>query len=144
MDRRLPSRTVLLLALFLPSLTTAHTPPDEARVFFVNLVDGQVVRSPVKVRFGIEGFGIIPAGATDKRRHTAGHHHLLVDVDQLPDLDSPIPRDARHLHFDQGETAAFIELPPGEHTLQLLLGDEDHEPHAPALVSEKITIVVEE
>jgi hypothetical protein len=101
-----------------------------------------VVHSPFKVRFGIQGFGITPAGTTGKIRHTAGHHHLLIDVDQPPDLDAPIVRDARHLHFDRGETETTLNLPPGRHSLQLLLGDEDHEPHDPPLISKKITITV--
>lgn len=121
----------------------AHTPPDHAKVFFENIKDGDVVQSPVMIKFGIEGFGITPAGTKGKIRHTAGHHHLLINVDQLPDLDSPIPRDERHLHFDQGETETSLKLPPGAHTLQLLLGDEQHEPQAPALYSKKITITVQ-
>ena len=122
---------------------TAHTPPDHARVYFENLKEGQVVSSPVTIKFGITGFGITPAGTTGKIRHTAGHHHLLVNVEQLPDLDGPIPRDEKHLHFDQGETQTTLELSKGKHTLQLLLGDEQHEPQDPALFSEKITITVE-
>ena len=133
-----------VVVMLLAALTvSAHTPPEDARVFFIGVADGDVVESPVRVGFGIEGFGIVPAGTRDKRRHTAGHHHLLVDVEELPDMDEPIPRDARHLHFDQGETEAVLELPSGTHTLQLLLGDEDHEPHAPPLISERITIEVE-
>lgn len=136
---------LLLLALLLGQvgMLAAHTPPEHARVFFVDLQDGAVVKSPFTVRFGIEGFGITPAGTTGKRRHNAGHHHLLVDLPELPDLNRPIPRDERHLHFDAGQTQAELELPPGRHSLQLLLGDEDHEPQAPALYSEKITITVE-
>lgn len=134
---------VAALGLLLSVSATAHSPPEGARVFFVDLADGAVVKSPFQVRFGIEGFGITPAGTKGKRRHTAGHHHLLVDVEELPDLDAPIPRDAHHLHFDGGETEAVLTLPPGRHTLQLLLGDEEHEPQAPALYSEPITITVE-
>ena len=120
----------------------AHTPPAGAKVYFVNLEDGAVVTSPFKVEFGIEGFGITPAGTKGKVRHKAGHHHLLVDIEKLPDLDEPIPQDSQHLHFDQGETEALLELPSGKHTLQLLLGDEDHEPQDPPLISEKIIIIV--
>lgn len=137
---------VILLVLILPWLSTtslAHSPPAHARVYFVNLQDGDVVKSPFKVQFGIEGFGITPAGTTGKIRHTAGHHHLLVDVDRLPDLDASIPRDAHHIHFDAGETETLLELPPGKHSLQLLLGDEQHEPQDPPLFSKKITITVE-
>ncbi|MCG8053742.1 MAG: DUF4399 domain-containing protein [Candidatus Thiodiazotropha taylori] len=131
-----------LLLLLLSLSATAHTPPPGARIFFIGIEEGAVVKSPFKIRFGIEGFGITPAGTKGKIRHHAGHHHLLINVEQLPDLDSPIPRDEQHLHFDNGETETVLDLPPGTHTLQLLLGDENHEPQDPALMSEKITVRV--
>ena len=133
---------IALLLLMLSLMAAAHTPPPNARVYFIGIEDGAVVESPFKVKFGIEGYGITPAGAKGKIRHQAGHHHLLIDVERLPDLDSPIPRDEHHLHFEKGETEAVLNLPPGIHTLQLLLGDEQHEPQAPALMSEKITVRV--
>lgn len=129
----------LLLAA---SLADAHSPPKQAKVYFIGLKDGAVVESPLKVKFGIKGFGITPAGTTGIRRHTAGHHHLLIDVAQMPDMDEPIPRDARHIHFDNGETEALLRLSPGEHRLQLLLGDEQHEPQDPPLYSKKIRVTV--
>ncbi len=131
-----------LLVLLMVSVAAAHSPPEGAKIYFIGLADGAVVKSPFKVRFGIQGFGITPAGTTGKRRHTAGHHHLLIDVEELPDMDAPIPRDTYHIHFDQGETETLLDLPPGKHTLQLLLGDEQHEPQDPPLISEKITITV--
>ncbi len=67
---------------------------------------------------------------------------MLIDVDELPDLSSPIPRDTHHVHLDGGESEVLLELPPGEHSLQLLLGDEVHEPQEPPLFSEKIRIAV--
>ena len=139
-------RTVCSAAAVIMLVATgafSHTPPDHARVFFVGIEDGQVVASPLKLRFGIEGFGIVPAGTKDKSRHDGGHHHLLVNVDTLPDMDAPIPRDSRHLHFDAGETSTVLDLPAGRHTLQLLLGDEEHEPQDPPLVSERITVIIE-
>ena len=132
-----------LSLLLSATLAGAHSPPSDAKVFFIGLENGAVVKSPFIVKFGIKGFGITPAGTTGKIRHNAGHHHLLVDAEQLPDLDEAIPRDEKHLHFDQGETEAVLELPPGKHTLQLLLGDEQHEPQDPPLFSEKITVTVE-
>jgi len=132
--------SILLFAFV--SVVTAHTPPGHARVYFVELKDGAVVESPFRVQFGIQGFGITPAQTTGKMRHTAGHHHLLINVDFLPDMDEPIPRDPDHIHFDAGETETLLELPPGEHTLQLLLGDEDHESHDPPLISERVTITI--
>lgn len=131
-----------IVTLFFPLLVYAHSPPEHARVYFENLKDGDVVSSPFLVKFGIEGFGITPAGTKGKIRHTAGHHHLFIDVKNLPNLNEVIPHDAQHLHFDKGETEALIHLPAGSHTLQLLLGDEDHEPQDPALYSKQITITV--
>jgi hypothetical protein len=87
---------------------------------------------------GLTGAGIAPAGID--KPHT-GHHHLLIDAD-LPPLDEPIPNDKNHLHFGAGQTEARIELPPGRHTLQLLLGDADHVPHNPPVTSKKITVTV--
>ncbi len=133
---------VFVAGIILLSPVMAHSPPDHARVFFIGLEDGATVSSPFTVKIGIEGFGITPAGTKGKIRHKAGHHHLLIDVPDLPDLDSPIPRDRHHLHLDNGETEVVLDLPPGKHTLQLLLGDEEHEPQAPALYSKKITILV--
>lgn len=141
LNAKLPILTGLFLLLF-SLMVTAHTPPPGARIFFIGIEDGAVVESPFRVRFGIEGFGITPAGTKGKIRHQAGHHHLLIDVEQLPDLDASIPRDPHHLHFDKGETETVLDLPPGIHTLQLLLGDEDHEPHDPVLKSKKIRVRV--
>lgn len=134
---------VILALSLMATHVGAHSPPADARVFFIGIENGAVVKSPFKVKFGIEGFGITPAGTTGKIRHTAGHHHLLIDVDRQPDMDAPIPRDEHHLHFDKGETETLLDLPPGTHTLQLLLGDEAHEPQDPPLISKKITIKVE-
>lgn len=119
----------------------AATPaPDGAGVYFVTPLHGQTVSSPVTVRFGLEGLGVAPAGV---EREKTGHHHLLVNVDDLPALDTPIPADERHIHFGGGQTQTTLELPPGEHTLQLLVGDHLHIPHQPPVMSEKITITVE-
>ena len=93
----------------------------------------------LKVWFGTRNFGIAPAGV---EKPNTGHHHLLIDVD-LPPLDEPIPNDKNHLHFGSGQTEAFIDLPPGTHTLQLLMGDANHIPFDPPVMSKKITIHVE-
>lgn len=135
------ARSLLVLAMG-TQLALAHSPPEEAKVSIIEPADGAVVTSPVMVKMGIEGFGIKPAGTRGKRRHTAGHHHVLVDLDALPDMEEPIPEDANHVHLDGGETEVLLELAPGEHSLQLLLGDEEHEPFEPALISEKIRITV--
>lgn len=117
----------------------ASQAPAQAKVYIISPVDGATVSPDVTVRFGLRGMGVAPAGVV--KEHT-GHHHLLVDVDQLPPAGLPIPADAQHLHFGGGQTQTTLHLTPGTHTLQLELGDHGHVPFAPALVSQKITIHV--
>ena len=114
--------------------------PEGAAVYIIEPEDRAMVSNPVRVVFGLRGFGVVPAGI---RRADAGHHHLLVDTDP-PSLDVPIPSDDRHRHFGLGQTETELTLPPGEHRLQLLLGDHLHVPHDPPLMSEPITVHVTE
>lgn len=133
-------RGLLFLALIgaMP-LAGAGTPaPEGARVYFIEPQAGDTVSSPVTIRFGLEGMGVAPAGV-DKAN--TGHHHLLIDTD-LPALDRPIPSDEHHRHFGGGQTEVSLDLPDGTHTLQLLLGDRNHVPHDPPVMSEQIKIVV--
>jgi len=113
--------------------------PAGAKVTITSPADGQTVASPVTVQFALEGMSVAPAGTNDPN---TGHHHLLIDTG-MPPLDQPIPTDANHLHFGQGQTEAQVELAPGQHTLQLLLGDGNHVPHDPPVASEQITITVQ-
>ncbi len=131
----------LWLGACLTLLANASLIADETpRAYIISPVDGATVSSPVKVVFGLSGMGVAPAGV-DKQG--TGHHHLLIDVAELPDLKLPVPGDANHKHFGGGQTEATIELAPGVHTLQLLLGDKFHIPHDTPVTSEKITITVE-
>jgi len=113
--------------------------PAGAKVFFIEPADGATVTNPVTVKFGIEGMEVAPAG-TDKPN--TGHHHVLIDT-VLEDFESPIPADDTHKHFGKGQTETQLELTPGEHSLQLLLGDQNHIPHDPLVESESIMITVE-
>ena len=113
--------------------------PDGAEVYFQAPADGATVTSPVTVRFGLRGMGVAPAGVDSPN---TGHHHLLIDVDEAPAFDMPLPATDTVRHFGGGQTEVELELPPGEHTLQLVLGDMLHTPHAPPVVSETITITV--
>ena len=113
--------------------------PEGARVYFIGIADGDVVASPVVIRFGLADMGVAPAGIEKEK---TGHHHLLVDT-ELEVLDLPVPNDAQHRHFGGGQTEGSFELPAGQHTLQLLLADYRHVPHDPPVMSEKITITVE-
>jgi len=119
--------------------TSAIAEPNVApKVYFIEPVNGAVVKSPVKVVFGLSGMGVAPAGV---KFDNTGHHHLLIDAD-LPNMKMPILKDDKHLHFGGGQTEALIKLAPGRHTLQLLLGDFAHIPHNPPVMSERITIEV--
>ena len=133
--------TVLILALCAFSVhAQQRTPaPENAELYFISPADGATLSNPITVRFGLNNMGVAPAGI---QYDNSGHHHLLVDT-ELPTLNFPIINDENHLHFGGGQTEATLELPPGEHTLQLLLGDFAHIPHEPAVMSERITITVE-
>ncbi len=116
---------------------SASTPG--AAVFVISPTNGSTVGSPVSVKFGISGMTVAPAGQFDDH---SGHHHLLIDT-ALKNPDQPIPSDAGHRHFGKGQTETTIELDPGQHTLQLVLGDGNHVPHKPPVMSEIVTITVE-
>jgi Domain of unknown function (DUF4399) len=110
-----------------------------AEVYIVSPKDGAKVKSPVTVVFGLKGMGIAPAGI---KFDNTGHHHLLVDSEVPADLSQPLAANEHSLHFGKGQTETSLTLPPGKHTLQLVLADYLHTPHDPALISKKITIVV--
>jgi hypothetical protein len=113
--------------------------PEGAMVYIISPKDGDVVGKKVTVRFGLKGMGIAPAGIN---LPNTGHHHLLLDLDKLPTMSLPIPGDKNHLHFGKGQTETVLTLTPGTHTLQLLLGNYVHIPHAKEVLSKKITITV--
>ena len=131
----------LLSVFFLIPLSAVEksSSPDKVMLYIISPQDGDTVSSPVKVIFGLNGMGVAPAGI--KMKNT-GHHHLLIDLNHLPDINLPIPSDEYHKHFGKGQTEALIELDKGEHTLQLILGDHMHIPHEPPIISKKIRIKV--
>ena len=138
-------RAAILAAGFMLAAGTAlagETPaPAGAEVYFISPQDGATVSSPVTVRFGLRGMGVAPAGG---EKANTGHHHLLIDTDAPSGdaLNEPIPADDHHKHFGGGQTETTLELAPGTHTLQLLLGDWSHIPHNPPVMSQKITVTV--
>jgi hypothetical protein len=132
---------VLAIAMTCVALPAASdTPaPKGAKVYFINLKDGDTVSSPVLVQFGLKGMGIAPAGVEFP---DTGHHHLLVDQ-AAPDLKEYLPTDhPQILHYGKGQTEVELKLPAGKHTLQLIFADQDHKAHVPPVMSEKITITV--
>jgi hypothetical protein len=132
----------LLVVMAIPQVFAAGLPrtpsPADAKVYIITPKNGATVHGPVTVRFGLSGMGVAPAGTV---ADNTGHHHLIIDS-PLPPLDQPLPKDDTHLHFGKGQTETVLTLKPGKHTLQLVLGDAEHVPHDPPVISEKITIWV--
>lgn len=138
---RITAMTAALALAAAPALSGETPAPEGAAVYFIGLEDGASVTNPVTIRFGLTGMGVAPAG-TDKE--ATGHHHLLIDETlEGAELDEPIPSDETHRHFGGGQTEVTLDLPPGTHTLQLVLGDMNHIPHDPPVMSEQITVTVE-
>ena len=130
------------IALFCAPLSThaADAPKQAPHAFFVDIKNGNTVTSPVKIKFGIDGMEIAPAG-TDKPN--TGHFHLLIDTSLTAEQKKlPIPKDDQHLHFGKGQTEATVDLKPGKHTLQIVMGDGNHMLHNPSVMSDIITVTV--
>lgn len=121
-------------------LSAGETPrPNNAYLYIGWPRDGEVItQQPFRVWFGLRHFGVAPAGI---KKANTGHHHLIIDA-PTPSANEEIPSDRNHRHFGAGQSEVMLELPPGRHTLQLVMGDHDHVPHSPPLVSERITITV--
>ena len=142
-------RTLIAALILAAPLASAQTPaaavertdsPPGAEVYIISPKDGATVHSPVHVQFGLKGMGVAPAGV---KFENTGHHHLLIDTDAPTDLSAPLPATDKVVHFGKGQTETTLTtLTPGKHTLQLLLGDQNHIPHNPPVISRKITITV--
>jgi len=123
-----------------PAAPTRKPAPAGAMAYIIEPADGARVSSPVRVVFGLKGFGVAPAGV---ERNDAGHHHLLVDAGMPANLALPIPNDEQHRHFGGGQTEVELMLPAGRHTLQMVVGDHLHIPHDPPIASTVVTIEVQ-
>ncbi len=129
-------------ALALPALALDRTPaPEGAQAYIVSPAEGSTISNPVTVVFGLEGIGVAPAGVDAEN---TGHHHLLVNTDPATiDYAGPLPATDQIIHFGGGQTQVTLELPAGTHELRLLLGDQNHIPHEPPILSEPVTVTVE-
>ena len=113
--------------------------PSDATLYIIEPIDGTTVSKTFKVIFGLSGMGVAPAGTNIEN---TGHHHILIDMDKLPDLTKPLLATDQIRHFGGGQTETELTLSPGEHTLQIILGNYVHIPHDKPVISEKITITV--
>jgi len=132
---------MLLSGLFASGAVAQIEPsvsPEGAMLYIVSPQHGAVVSSPVTVVFGLKGMGVAPAGIP---MANTGHHHLLINGQQMLDLKQPLGTEVTH--FGAGQTETTLTLVPGEYTLQLILGDHMHIPHNPPVISEEITITVQ-
>src|SRR5438477_12865318 len=120
-------RFVTLTAALMCLSFTAHAQgkpaPKDAVLYFVWPQNGTTIKGGFWCRFGLRNMGVTHAGDDFQN---SGHHHLLIEVNEPLDPNEPIPPDKNHRHFGAGQTEARIELPPGNHTLQLVLGDAKH------------------
>ncbi len=130
----------MFCALLLSSTLAAAAPrtpaPDDAVAYIIAPAHGETVGRVFTVKFGLRGMGVAPAGVT---KPNTGHHHLLIDG-EITRFDQAMGKNVRH--FGGGQTEVTLELPPGRHTLQLILGDHRHVPHEPPVMSQKITVFV--
>ena len=130
----------LMLGVAAAAEETRKKAPEGVELYIISPENGARVKSPFTVRFGLAGMGVAPAGVA---REWTGHHHVLIDTDPKDlDMSQPLPASDKVRHFGGGQTEAMLELPPGRHTLQLVLGDENHVPFDPPLMSKKIAITV--
>lgn len=113
--------------------------PADAAVYFIEPADGATVGQTFTVKFGLKGMGVAPAGVDVPQ---TGHHHLLIDLKQPPAMDQPLPMTDNVRHFGKGQTETELTLAPGKHTLQLLVGDKNHVPLDPPVMSKTISVTV--
>lgn len=129
---------IFFSGLFLLSFSVNASSPSsqDTELYIISPANGEVVTSPVTVKFGLKGMGVAPAGV---EKEGTGHHHLIIDG-ELPEMGMPMGKNVKH--FGGGQTEATLDLASGKHTLQLILGDHQHIPHNPPVYSEKIEITV--
>jgi hypothetical protein len=106
--------------------------PKGAKVFFVNLKEGQKVKSPLKVEMGVSGIKLDTAGPIVAG---SGHHHLLIDAGDSLAAGTVVPKDSTHLHFGKAQKETTIKLTPGSHKLTLQYADGIHRSYGGALAA---------
>ena len=132
----LAALTALTAALLLSACQHLGTPA--LSVSLLEPADGATVSSPFKVRFGVVGLTVEPAGDI---KPASGHHHLLINLDALPAGES-VPFTDRHLHFGKGQTETEVTLPPGRYKLTAQFANGAHQSYGKAL-SQTISITVQ-
>ena len=114
-----------------------HTKPS---IELLGIEDGKKYTSPIKLDFVVKNMKVRKAGVKEEN---SGHHHLLIDLKELPDLTKPLPMSDNIIHYGKGQTSTTIELDSGKHTIQLLFADYSHTPHKIPLITKKFTIFID-
>ena len=124
------------LALLAGGCSMVNTAPTQA-VSLLEPANGATVTSPFKVRFGIQGMAVAPAGDVVA---ASGHHHLLINQEPVP-IGTVVPFTPQHLHFGKGQTEADVTLPAGTYKLTAQFANGAHQSYGPAM-SQTITVTV--
>lgn len=130
---------VMLLSPGAQAVETLSHAPATAQAYLIEPADGDTISGEFTAKFGLSGMDVAPAGTPQEG---TGHHHLLIDLAELPPLTKPLPATDQIKHFGKGQTETRLNLAPGKHTLQLLLGDYTHVPHDHPVISKKVTVTV--
>ena len=147
--KNLTQKAIILLLVFCVGFISSSFFTDESlrenltgkneSIYIISPKNGDEVTNPVQIIFGLKDMGVAPAGT---KKSKTGHHHLLINLEELPDLSLPLPSNENLIHFGLGQTQTEVRLKKGSNTLQLILGDYMHKPHKPPLISKKIKIIV--
>ena len=134
-------RVILISVCLIFSIVHAYqsSSPENASVEIVGIEDGEVYKSPINIEFVINNMEVVPAGTKKKN---SGHHHLLLNLESMPNLKAPLPSTQNIIHFGKAQKSTKLELKEGKHTIQLLFADHLHIPHDPPVLSKKISIII--
>ena len=133
---------LFFITFFIPLSTSVYggeTPSvPGTKVYFINLIEGQKIKSPYLVQLGLTSeMGIAPALADWP---DTGHHHIIIDS-TITNMNKSISN--KHVHLGKGQTEILLKLASGKHTIQIFFGDYSHIPHDPPVMSEILNITVE-
>jgi len=134
-------RVILISVCLIFSIVHAYqsSSPENASVEIMGIEDGGVYESPINIEFVINNMEVVPAGTKKKN---SGHHHLLLNLESMPNLKAPLPSTQNIIHFGKAQKSTKLELKEGKHTIQLLFADHLHIPHDPPVLSKKISIII--
>ncbi|MDI1234094.1 MAG: DUF4399 domain-containing protein [bacterium] len=124
--------------------TTAILPNQ--KVFFPNLKEGQTIKLPFILKFGVEGMEVKPAMALEPN---VGHHHVVIDHGFITaNTMFPMQKEAEgYYHFGKGQLQDTLSLKkypmltPGQHTITLQFANSMHMSYGPAM-SKTLTVTV--